>query len=299
MTEEGQKDGQRVGESTRPPSPTARMLLARHGLSPRKSLGQNFLVDRRVQERIVAAATLHADDVVVEIGAGLGALTSRMLDGARKVIAIERDAKLAEILRLEHGFRPNLDIVVGDALDFDLVAAASAVRRPLVVVGNLPYVVTSPVLFATIEAAAGGQVVDRAIFMVQKEFAQRMLSPPGSREYGRLSVMVQQAAEAEILFHVGAGAFLPPPAVTSTVVRLRPRQRPLSEVGDAGLFAQLVREAFGARRKMLRRALEPAFGSARAAAALAAADIAGTRRAEELSVADFARLANALVRNHA
>lgn len=299
MTDEGQKDEPREGQRARPPTPTARMLLARHGLSPRKSLGQNFLVDRRVQERIVAAAALRADDVVVEIGAGLGALTSRLLDVPKKLIAVERDARLAEILRLELGFRPNLDIVVGDALDFDLAAAASAAGRPLVVVGNLPYVVTSPVLFATIEAAAGGQVVDRAIFMVQKEFAQRMLSPPGSREYGRLSVMVQQAAEAEILFHVGAGAFLPPPAVTSTVVWLRPRRRPLAEVGDADLFAQLVREAFGARRKMLRRALEPAFGSARAAAALAAAGIAGTRRAEELSVADFARLANALAQNHA
>ena len=126
-----------------------------------------------------------------------------------------------------------------------------------------------------------------------------MLSPPGSREYGRLSVMVQQAAQAEMLFHVGAGAFLPPPAVTSTVVRIRPRGRPLGDVGDAALFAQLVREAFGARRKMLRRALEPAFGGARAAAALAEAGIAGSRRAEELSVADFARLANALGQAHA
>jgi len=167
-----------------------------------------------------------------------------------------------------------------------------------VVVGNLPYVVTSPVLFATIEAAARGQVVDRAIFMVQKEFAQRMLAPPGSRVYGRLSVMVQQAASAEILFHVGSGAFLPPPAVTSTVLRLRPRAQPLAEVRDASLFARVVREAFGARRKMLRRALEPGFG-ARAAMAMEAAGIAGTRRAEELAVADFARLANALAEEHA
>jgi 16S rRNA (adenine1518-N6/adenine1519-N6)-dimethyltransferase len=129
--------------------------------------------------------------------------------------------------------------------------------------------------------------------MVQKEFAQRMLSPPGSREYGRLSVMVQQAAAAELLFHVAPGAFLPPPAVTSTVVRLRPRGAPLGEVRDQVLFARVVREAFGTRRKMLRRALEPAFGPA-AATALAAAGIPGTQRAEQLSVADFARLANAL-----
>jgi len=288
-----------TSEKARASLPTARALLARHGLSPKKSLGQNFLADPRAQERIVAAAELCPDDVVVEIGAGLGALTARLADTANKVVAIDRDAQLVAVLRAELADRANLELVLGDALEFDLAECARQAGRPLVVVGNLPYVITSPVLFATIEAAAGGLVVDRAIFMVQKEFAQRMLAPPGSRTYGRLSVMVQQAASAEILFHVGAGAFLPAPAVTSTVLRLRPRARPLAEVGDASLFARVVREAFGARRKMLRRALEPGFGGARAAAALAAAGIAGTRRAEELSVADFARLANALAEPHA
>jgi 16S rRNA (adenine1518-N6/adenine1519-N6)-dimethyltransferase len=288
-----------VMEKPRLPLATARELLSRYGLSPKKSLGQNFLVDPRVQERIVAAAEIQDSDVVVEIGAGLGALTSRLADVAKQVIAIDRDAQLVAVLRSELADRSNLDIVIGDALEFDLGEASCSAGRPLVVVGNLPYVVTSPVLFATIEAAAGGQVVDRAVFMVQKEFAQRMLAPPGSRTYGRLSVMVQQAVSAEILFHVGAGAFLPAPAVTSTVLRLRPRSQPLAEVRDASLFARVVREAFGARRKMLRRALEPGFGGARAAAALEAAGIAGTRRAEELAVADFARLANALVEKHA
>ncbi|MBN2575370.1 MAG: ribosomal RNA small subunit methyltransferase A [Deltaproteobacteria bacterium] len=281
-------------EKNRSVFPTARELLAKHGLLPKRSLGQNFLVDTRVQERIVDAARVSGQDVVVEIGAGLGALTARLFPRAASVIALERDASLARVLRAEFAGAANLQIVEADALKFDLVAAAQAAGRPLVVVGNLPYVVTSPVIFATLEAAAGGQVVDRAVLMVQKEFAQRMLSPPGGREYGRLSVMVQQAAETEILFHVGPGAFLPPPAVVSTVVRLRPRAQPLCESSDAGLFSLLVREAFGTRRKMLRRALEPAFGSARVAAALAAAGIAGTRRAEELSVADFVRLAQAL-----
>lgn len=285
-------------DKPRSPLPTARELLNRYGLSPKKSLGQNFLVDPRAQERIVAAAEVRDTDVVVEIGAGLGALTARLAQVARKVIAIDRDAHLVPILRSELADRPNLEIVLGDALEFDLGEAARAAGQALVVVGNLPYVVTSPVLFATLEAAEGGQVVDRAIFMVQKEFAQRMLAPPGSRTYGRLSVMVQQAASAEILFHVGAGAFLPPPAVTSTVIRLRPRARPLAEVRDGALFERVVREAFGARRKMLRRALEPGFGT-RAAAALEVAGIAGTRRAEELAVADFARLANALTEDHA
>jgi 16S rRNA (adenine1518-N6/adenine1519-N6)-dimethyltransferase len=279
-----------TGPEGKPASPGAGELLARHGLSPRKSLGQNFLVDRRVQERIADAAALSTDDAVVEIGAGLGALTRHLAARAGRVIAIERDARLAEILRGELAGQANLEIATADALDFDFPAAAQRLGRPLVVVGNLPYVVTSPVIFAVI---AAGQVVARALFMVQKEFAQRMLSPPGSRDYGRLSVMVQQAAAAELLFHVAPGAFLPPPAVTSTVVRLRPRAAPLGEVRDEALFARVVREAFGTRRKMLRRALEPAFGPA-AATALAAAGIPGTQRAEQLSVADFARLANAL-----
>lgn len=282
-----------VDDAGGPGFPTARELLARHGLAPRKALGQNFLVDRNAQARIVDAVGLTGDEAVVEIGAGLGALTARLLSRARWVIAIERDPHLAAVLREELGGRPNLELVEGDALEYDFVAAARALGRPLVVVGNLPYVVTSPVLFATLAAAAAGAVIDRAIFMVQKEFAQRMLAPSGSRTYGRLSVMVQQAAAAESLFHVGAGAFLPPPAVTSTVVRLRPRAQPLAAVRDPALFERVVREAFGTRRKMLRRALDAAFGE-RAVPALAAAGIAGTRRAEELSVADFARLANAL-----
>lgn len=273
--------------------PSARELLSRHGLSPKKALGQNFLVDPRVQDRIVAAAQITADDVVVEIGAGLGALTARLGLVAKKVIAIDRDRQLVDVLRAELGRHANIDIVLGDALELDFALAADKADRPLVVVGNLPYVVTSPLLFAILDGAAGGAVIDRAVLMVQKEFAQRMLAPPGSRVYGRLSVMAQQAAEAEILFHVGAGAFLPPPAVTSSVFRLRPRKHPLASVNDRTVFDRVVREAFGTRRKMLRRALEPAFGD-RAAPALEAAAIEGTRRAEELSVADFARLANAL-----
>jgi 16S rRNA (adenine1518-N6/adenine1519-N6)-dimethyltransferase len=276
-----------------PRLPTARELLGRHGLSPKKALGQNFLVDPRVQDRIVAAGQITADDVVVEIGAGLGALTARLGQVAKQVIAIDRDRQLVDVLQTELGRCRNIDIILGDALGLDYRLLAEKAGRPLVVVGNLPYVVTSPLLFAILDAAAGGAVVDRAVLMVQKEFAQRMLAPPGSRVYGRLSVMAQQAAEAEILFHVGAGAFLPPPAVTSSVFRLRPRKQPLAPVSDRGVFDRLVREAFGTRRKMLRRALDPAFGE-RAALALAAANIEGTRRAEELSVADFARLANAL-----
>jgi 16S rRNA (adenine1518-N6/adenine1519-N6)-dimethyltransferase len=274
-------------------SPSTREVLQRHGLRAKKSWGQNFLVDARVQERIVAAASLGRDDVVVEIGAGLGALTRLLVAQAGQVIAIEHDAELAALLEQELGPCPGLQVERADALDFDFAAAARAAGRALVVVGNLPYQITSPLLFAITDAAAGGQVIDRAILMVQKEFAQRMLAGPGSKVYGRLSVMVQQQAEGAILFHVGPGAFHPRPAVTSTVLRLRPRPTPLAPVRDPAQFARVVKQAFAGRRKMLRRGLEPLAGAEAAARALACAGILGTRRAEELSVAEFARLADA------
>jgi 16S rRNA (adenine1518-N6/adenine1519-N6)-dimethyltransferase len=267
--------------------------LQRHGLRAKKSWGQNFLVDARVQERIVAAAAVSHDDVVVEIGAGLGALTRRLVAQAGQTIAIEHDGELAALLEQELGPCPGLQIERADALGFDFAEAARAAGRPLVVVGNLPYQITSPLLFAITDAAAGGQVIGRAILMVQKEFAQRMLASPGSKVYGRLSVMVQQQAEGEILFHVGPGAFHPRPSVTSTVLRLRPRRAPLAPVCDPAHFAQVVKQAFAARRKMLRRALEPLAGAQAAGRALVQAGIEGTRRAEELSVAEFARLADA------
>jgi 16S rRNA (adenine1518-N6/adenine1519-N6)-dimethyltransferase len=269
-------------------------LLERYGLHAKKSWGQNFLVDRNAQERIVAAAAAGTDDVVVEIGAGLGALTALLAGHAGRVIAIEHDPELATVLERELAHRPAVRIERADALQFDFAAAARAAGRPLVVVGNLPYQITSPLLFSLLEAAAGGTVIERAILMVQRELAQRMLAPPGSKTYGRLSVTVQQQAEGEILFHVAPGAFYPRPAVTSTVLRLRPRATPLAPVRDAALFASVVKQAFAARRKMLRRALEPGFGSERTARAFELSGIAGTRRAEELSVPELARLTDAL-----
>jgi 16S rRNA (adenine1518-N6/adenine1519-N6)-dimethyltransferase len=272
-------------------APSPRALLERYGLAAKKSWGQNFLVDHRAQERIVAAAGLAPGDTALEIGAGLGALTQHLVAQAARVIAVERDPDMVQVLRGEFGARPNLEIAAMDALDVDFAAMSGG--RPLIVVGNLPYQITSPLLFAIIDAAARGQVVARAVLMVQREFAERAVAPAGSKIYGRLSVMVQQQAAVEILFHVAAGAFHPRPAVTSTVFRLTPRPQPLAPVRDEALFAAVVRAAFATRRKMLRRALAPAWG-ALATRALARAQIDETRRAEELDVAAFARLADAI-----
>jgi 16S rRNA (adenine1518-N6/adenine1519-N6)-dimethyltransferase len=269
-------------------------LLARYGLRPKKSWGQNFLVDPRATERIVQAAALEPADVVVEIGAGLGALTGGLAAAASRVIAVERDPDMVQVLRAELGALPNLEVAPADAMAFDLAAAARAAGRPLVVVGNLPYQITSPLLFRVLEAAAGGAAIGRAVFMVQREVAERLTAPPGGKTYGRLTVMVQQLAEVSLLFHVGPGSFLPRPAVSSTVFRMTPRRGPRAPMLAPDVFEEVVRSAFGGRRKMLRRALEPAFGSQRLAAALAAAGVDGTRRGEELSVEELAALANAL-----
>jgi 16S rRNA (adenine1518-N6/adenine1519-N6)-dimethyltransferase len=268
-----------------------RALLERYGLAAKKSWGQNFLVDPHVQARIVAAAGLSREDVALEIGSGLGALTGHLLASAGRVIAVERDPDMVQVLRGELGANPALEIRALDALELDF--AATAGDRPLVVVGNLPYQITTPLLFGIVDAAARGKVIARAVLMVQREFAERVVAPAGSKIYGRLSVMVQQQAAVEILFNVGSGAFHPPPSVTSTVFRLVPRPQPLAPVRDDALFAAVVRAAFSTRRKMLRRALAPAFGDA-VLPALARAQIDQTRRAEELDVAAFARLADGL-----
>jgi 16S rRNA (adenine1518-N6/adenine1519-N6)-dimethyltransferase len=271
-----------------------RRVLARHGLRAKKSWGQNFLHDRSVHARIVAAAALTAEDVVVEIGSGLGTLTGALAAAdppPARVIAVERDPDMLSVLEAELGGNARVVITPADAATFDFRAASREAGRRLVVVGNLPYQIASALLVGLVEA---GDAIVRAVVMVQREFAQRVVAPPGSRTYGRLSVTVQQHAAAKILFHVPPGAFHPPPSVTSSVMRLDPRPGPLAPVRDPALFAEVVKQAFSTRRKMLRRALEPGFGEEAVARALAAAGIDETLRAERLSVADFARLADAL-----
>jgi 16S rRNA (adenine1518-N6/adenine1519-N6)-dimethyltransferase len=281
---------------TGPASADPRRVLARHGLAAKKSWGQNFLHDRSVLARIVAAVGATGDDVVVEIGAGLGTLTAALAQAApapRRVLAVERDPDMQRVLAAELAGDARVEVVGADALTFDYAAASRAAGRPVVVVGNLPYQISSALVLALVGAGTRGGVA-RAIVMVQREMAQRIVAPPGSRTYGRLTVAIAQHAEARILFHVRPGSFHPAPAVTSSVVSLVPRAAPLAAVRDPALFEAVVKQAFATRRKMLRGALSGQFGDDAVAAAFAASGIAGTERAEQLSVADFARLANAL-----
>jgi 16S rRNA (adenine1518-N6/adenine1519-N6)-dimethyltransferase len=280
----------------RPAMEDPRKILERYGLAAKKSWGQNFLRDRSVLARIAGAARASSDDVVVEIGAGLGALTVALAEREpppARIIAIERDPDMLSVLAGELGGGPGIEVVAADAAHFDFVAASQKAGRPLIVVGNLPYQIASQLILGLIEAGRRGAVA-RAIVMVQREMAQRIVAPPGGRVYGRLTVAVTQHAEARILFHVRPGSFHPAPAVTSSVLSLVPRAAPLAPVRDAALFEEVVKQAFATRRKMLRRALAARFGEEKTAAALVRSGIAGTKRAEELAVADFARLANAL-----
>ena len=273
---------------------TARELLNRYNLRPKKNWGQNFLVDENAKQRIVQAVQAGPDDTVVEIGAGLGAITQGLAAQAKHVVAVDRDPDMIAVLREVFAGNERVDVQSLDALDFDFAAAALKAGGPVRVAGNLPYQITTPLLFHVLGQAAHGRVVSRAVFMVQKEVADRLAAAPDSKIYGRLSVMVQQVAEVKSLFRVSPHAFLPQPKVVSTVFALTPRAQPLAAVVSDALFASVVRHAFGSRRKMLRRALDAAFGGDVVSKGLAGAGIDETRRAETLSVTEFGALTNAM-----
>jgi len=256
-------------------------LLTRH--PPRKRFGQHFLVDRHAIERIVAALDPKADDNLVEIGPGLGALTGPLLERVKHLTVIEIDRDLAAQLATTYPAE-RLTLHTADALEFDYRSLGPDLR----VVGNLPYNISSPLLFHLAQYDA---VVRDITVMLQKEVVERMAAAPATPEYGRLSVMLQVRFRVERLFRVPAGAFRPAPKVDSAVVRLTPLRAARPELADEALFARIVAAAFGQRRKTLRNALKTLADEA----ALERAGIASGARGETLAVSDFVRLANALV----
>ena len=246
----------------------------------RKRFGQNFLVDRGYVRRIVDAVDPRRDDRVVEIGPGLGALTAPLLDRLEHLDVVELDRDLAARLRADWPAQ-RLTVHEADALKFDFAGLGERLR----VVGNLPYNISTPLLFHLAGCAAGLRDIT---VMLQKEVVERMVAAPNTPEYGRLSVMLQYRFVLEKLFDVPPGAFRPVPQVRSAVVRLTPRPAGDLDARDGALFGRIVAAAFGQRRKMLRNTLA-AFLSENEIAALAV-DPAG--RGETLSVADYVRLAN-------
>jgi 16S rRNA (adenine1518-N6/adenine1519-N6)-dimethyltransferase len=263
----------------------------RMGLRPKKTFGQNFLADQRIAASVAALATEPAGGTVVEIGAGLGALTAPLLVRAFSVIAIERDRDLCPLL-LEAFALPiaegKLTILEDDAKQIDLGSLFAAGPRPHVLAGNLPYQITGPLLERT---TALGSRIDRAVFMVQREVADRLIAPPGGDAYGALTVFVSAAFRVERAMRVSRGAFRPVPNVDSAVVTLTPLSPPRAAETEA--FRAAVHAAFQKRRKMLRNAwasLGPPDEIARKADA---AGIDLDRRGETLSVEEFAGFAEA------
>ena len=251
----------------------------------RKSLGQHFLTDRRILGRIADALHLEGDETVLEIGPGRGALTDLLADRAGRLIAIEYDRALAAMLRERYARRSNVLVAEADVLEVSLGELAAG---PYVLVGNVPYYITTPILFHALVPPRA----DRAVYLVQREVAQRLSAKPGTKEYGALTVNVAAVARAETLFGVPAGAFAPPPKVESAVVRITPLAEPLVSTEEERPFRTLVQGAFGMRRKQMRRVVRSlyALDAERADELLAAAGIEPSDRPEVLSVQQFVAL---------
>ena len=270
--------------------PPLREVIRRHGLIAKKSLGQNFLLDLNLAARIARAAGELAGTTVVEIGSGPGGLTRALLAlGADRVIAVERDERaIAALHEIAERYPGRLDVVPADALTFDPRPRLD--RRPARIVANLPYNIATALLVSWVCVEPWPPWYDAAILMFQREVAQRIVAGPGSKSYGRLSVLVQWRCEARILFDVNPSAFVPPPKVTSSLVRLLPRAAPLH--CDRKLLESVTQAAFGQRRKMLRQSLRSL--GVDVPALLAAADLSPTARAEEIPIEGFVSLARAL-----
>ncbi|PYP75227.1 MAG: ribosomal RNA small subunit methyltransferase A [Gemmatimonadetes bacterium] len=254
----------------------------------RKSLGQHFLSDRRILGRIADALQLQGGETVLEIGPGRGALTDILAERAGRLIAIEYDRALAAMLRERYARRGNVLIAEADVLEVSLGDLAAG---PYVLVGNVPYYITTPILFHALAPPRA----DRAVYLVQREVAQRLVAKPGGKEYGALTVNVAAVARAETLFAVPAGAFAPPPKVESAVVRITPLATPLVTHEEEHRFRVLVQSAFGMRRKQMRRVVRSLFSldAEQADTLLARAGIDGQVRPEVLSPEQFVGLMRA------
>lgn len=269
--------------------PPLRDVIRRHDLIAKKSLGQNFLLDLNLTSRIARAGGPLDGMTVIEIGPGPGGLTRALLaEGAAKVIAIERDRRcIAALGEIAARYPGRLEIVEADALAFDPRPLLSGARARIV--ANLPYNIATALLVQWLTVEPWPPYYESLVLMFQREVAERIAAAPGSKSYGRLGVLAGWRTATRIMFDVAPSAFVPPPKVTSSIIHLVPRETPLA--CDAATLSRVTAAAFGQRRKMLRQSLR-ALG-ADPLALLEAAAIEPTRRAEEISVEGFVRLANA------
>ncbi len=277
------------------PGAKLKILKTRFPFRFRKSLSQHFLHDPAVLDRLVEALGAGKDDLVVEIGAGAGFLTERLLATGARVIAIEIDGRMVRMLEHVIGFSPRLRIVEGDVLSLDIAKLLNKEgAKECLVAANLPYHITSPALFHLLQGGRGERLpVARMVLCVQKEVGDRMTASPGSKRYGALSVAISHFGACEKLFEIGPGAFVPVPKVRSMVLRLIPSGRRVEPEVEQFLF-RAIRLAFGQRRKTLANTLARASnGKERAMSLLGRAGIEPSRRGETLRLEDFEKLARA------
>jgi 16S rRNA (adenine1518-N6/adenine1519-N6)-dimethyltransferase len=272
-------------------------LLKGWKLYARKQLGQNFLADPSTAEMIVTRSRITPADTILEIGAGLGALTVPLARVARRVYAVEKDKRLIPLLKnelLTAGVQKQVELMQNDILNLDIEHLSRQAGHPLVVMGNLPYNISSQILVRLIQAR---HVVPQAVFMFQKELAERIMASPGNKAYGRLSVALQYCAHIGKLADVRANLFFPKPKVDSMVLDIRFFRQPDIVADNEALFFEVVKAAFGQRRKTLRNALSngmPGFDPGIIESVLIRARIDPARRAESLSVPEFVELSNQL-----
>lgn len=292
MNDHGHTSPQEIATPSR-----TQQILKKHGFTFKKSLGQNFLIDQNILNKIVSAAQLTEQSGVLEIGPGIGALTQRLAEHARKVAAVEIDQRLIPILSELFADQDHVEIIHGDILQIDvkqLISEQFADCASVHVVANLPYYITTPILLKLLEER---HALSNIVVMIQKEVAERMAADPGGKEYGSLSIAVQYYCEPELVTLVPHTVFIPRPNVDSAVIRLKVRSEPPVFVKDEAHFFRVVKAAFAHRRKTIYNNLSSFTGKQnkeRLSAALLAAGVDPSRRAETVSIEEFARIADAL-----
>jgi 16S rRNA (adenine1518-N6/adenine1519-N6)-dimethyltransferase len=267
--------------------------LEAYGLVPKKKLGQHFLVDPNILKKVVQTAKIEKDDVVLEVGPGLGMMTLVLADQAKRVVAVEIDSKLVEILKKKVGGYPHVEVIQKDILEMDFRQLHEREGQPIKVVANLPYQISTPLLFQFIGAK---EAFSSLTLMLQKEVAERMTAPPGGKDYGPLSIFVQIAADLSIPFNIKPSCFFPPPKVDSAVIHMTWKDRPIVDIQDMEWFKKVVRGCFNYRRKTLINGLKysglplPADTAER----MNRIGMDPQRRPESLTLQDFANLAEIL-----
>jgi 16S rRNA (adenine1518-N6/adenine1519-N6)-dimethyltransferase len=272
-----------------------RQELKEYGLFPKKRLGQHFLVDRNILNKVIWAAQVEKEDVVLEVGPGFGEMTFALARQAKRVIAIEIDSKLVAILNEKMKNYPNIEVVKSDILKVDFNQFLKKEGHPIKVVANLPYQVSTPLLFRFIESK---ETFSTFTLMLQKEVAERMVAPPGGKEYGPLSIFIQMFSDVLIRFFIKPSAFFPPPKVESAVVHMVWKEKPMIETNDEEWFKRVVKACFGYRRKTLVNALRHSELSLPESIELKmeAIGIDPRRRPETLTIQEYASLAKVLRR---